>query len=88
MIAVRVGWVSREEEAQGELRGFTGEMLDLVVDKAFAPGTPVKLSVEEMSLAGKSLGSKREGERFAMRVRLTNLRRTDRERLLALLDAR
>ncbi len=84
MTPVTVAWVSRPEEAQGELRTFTGEMLDLVVDRAFAPGTPVKLSVEGMLLAGKSLGSKRDGERYAMRVRLTNLRRTDRERLLAL----
>lgn len=74
---------------QGEAVRFEREVLHLVLPRAFAPGAPIAfratLGDDEVALTGKSLGSKkREDGRFDVRLRMTNLRREDRARLVAL----
>lgn len=73
-------------EDAGEAVRFEGEVLSLILPRAFAPGAPIvfvtELDGESVELGGKTVGSKRrEDERFDVRVRMTNLRRTHRERL-------
>jgi hypothetical protein len=77
-------------ELEGEALSLEGEVLALVLPRAFAPGAPIAFSAElegeAVSLHGKTIGSKkREDGRFDVRVRMTNLRRLDRERLVAAL---
>lgn len=69
-----------------------GETLSFVGPRALAPGAPVILEVPRsgapLALEGRSLGSRRtpSGEpRFEIRARLVNLRKIDREWLLAAL---
>ena len=83
-VAVRIG-----AETTGETVGFDGEVLDLLLSRAFAPGAPVVLDVDApggvLRVEGKSRGSKRQPDgRFAVRVRTTSLRREVREALTAL----
>ncbi len=73
-------------EDAGEAVRFEGEVLSLILPRAFAPGAPIEfvaeLDGESVELGGKTVGSKRrEDDRFDVRVRMTNLRRTHRERL-------
>jgi hypothetical protein len=77
-------------ELAGEAQTLEGEVLALVLPRAFAPGAPIAFSAEveggAIALHGKTIGSKRrEDGRFDVRVRMTNLRRGDRERLIAAL---
>lgn len=77
-------------ELEGEALSLEGEVLALVLPRAFAPGAPIAFSAElegdAASLHGKTIGSKkREDGRFDVRVRMTNLRRVDRERVVAAL---
>lgn len=79
---------ARIEGAVGEALSFAGETLVVVLDRAFAPGTPVRgtltLADGELGIEGRVQGSKRTVEgRYEVRARLVNLRRTDRERLVA-----
>ncbi len=79
-------------DLSGEALRLEGEVLSLVLPRAFAPGAPLsftaELEGEEVALSGKTFGSKkREDGRFDVRVRMTNLRRVDRERLAAALGA-
>ncbi len=71
---------------EGEAVRFEGEVLSLILGRAFAPGAPVALEAtigtDTIALTGKSIGSKRrEDGRFDVRLRMTNLRREDRVRL-------
>lgn len=73
---------------RGDAVRLEGEVLQVVVPKAFAPGAPMTLRVllEDgvVDLSAKTIGSKRRDEGlFDVRARLVNLRRSDRERLLA-----
>lgn len=75
---------------QAELVSLEGELLGLTAPRAFAPGQPVELTARldtgQLRLAGKTLGSKRrEDGRFDVRLRLVNLRKSDRETLQSLL---
>lgn len=75
--------------ASGEAVAMAGEILSLVLDKAFAPGQPLRFTVamggRTEQLAAKALGSKRRSDdRFDVRVRLVNLRKTVREALAEL----
>jgi len=76
---------------EGETLAFAGEILELCLPRAFAPGAPVRFDLalpeigEPLALAGRTIGSKRrEDGRFHVRVRLTNLRREARLSLEAL----
>lgn len=72
----------------GELVSFEGEFLVMVSAVPLAPGTPTSIEVEDMSLQGKSQGSKRlEDGRFRVRFRMINLRREHRDRLVQLSGA-
>lgn len=79
---------ARASGAEGVALSLAGEVLTLALDRAYAPGAPivVTLTLEdgELALRLKTIGSKREGERFVVRTRVVDLRRADRERLGAL----
>lgn len=71
---------------QGEAISFSGEVLHVVLERAFAPGAPLSLELAHatgpLSLSGKTIGSKRrEDGRFDVRLRLVSLRREEREKL-------
>ncbi len=67
---------------------FSGEILEVLSARPFAPGAPVSIEVDGTSLQGKSLGSKRQPDgRFHVRMRMINLRRAHRVFLLAKSDA-
>ncbi len=81
MIAARF-----ESGDDADVLAIEGEILTLISPRAFAPGAPLRFTCTDLTLAGKSLGSKRRDDgRFDVRLRLVNLRRTDRERLGELL---
>jgi hypothetical protein len=71
--------------ANGEAIGFEGEVLRCSLDRAYAPGAPIRLRVlfddGELPLECKTVGSKRDGDRFEVRMRIVNMRRIDRPRL-------
>ena len=74
---------------EGEAARIEGEVLHLIPARAFAPGAPVALEAtiegEAVALTGKSIGSKRRDDgRFDVRLRMTNLRREERLRLLTI----
>lgn len=71
---------------EGEVESFADCVLGLVAPRAYAPGAPVSLEVlhasSTLSLSGRTVGSKRRDDgRFSVRIRLTNLRRAEREAL-------
>lgn len=62
------------------------DLLDVVTDQPCAPGTPITLEIGELSIEGKSRGTKKRADgRFDMKARLIGLRREQREQLLAML---
>ncbi len=73
---------------QGEAVRLDGEIIHLVLPRAFAPGAPfrstVRLAEVAVELDGRCIGSKRRDDgRFDVRARLVSLRRGDRECLSA-----
>lgn len=81
-----IGAVKVAGGGQGEAISFAGEVMHLVLERAFAPGAPLSLELAHpsgsMSLTGKTIGSKRrEDGRFDVRLRLVSLRREDRAKL-------
>jgi hypothetical protein len=67
---------------------FDGRTLTLQSPKAFAPGSPIRFQSVEAdgprSFEGRTLGSRRvDDTTFEVRLRLINLRRADREHLVA-----
>lgn len=61
------------------VHGIDGERLTFACARAFAPGEPLVLHVEERRFDAKAMGSKRrEDGAFDVRVRLVNLTRDDR----------
>ena len=73
-------------DGEGEANAFDGERLSCVLSRAFAPGAPVELAVvlqgTSLALRAKAVGSKRTpDDRFAVTLRLVNLRRVHREAL-------
>ena len=73
----------------GETVAFDGEILDLLLTRAFAPGAPLVIDVvtpdAALHVEGRSRGSKKQPDgRFAVRVRTTSLRREVRVALEAL----
>jgi hypothetical protein len=74
---------------QGTVRDFEEPLMTLLSPKAFAPGQPLALTLiaddSQLVLQGKTIGSKREpDDRYVVRVRVVNLRRTDRNLLQTL----
>lgn len=72
-----------EDGTQGFAERFDKEFLHIRCTRAYPPGRPLnfKLHVgeQEMSLSGRCIGSKKQAEGdFAVRLRMTNLRREDR----------
>jgi hypothetical protein len=77
------------EGATGEALAFAGEVVDLALPRAFAPGTPVRGTITidgvNVSIDGRVIQSKRRGDgRFDVRARLVSLPRVDRLRLQAI----
>lgn len=74
-----------EGQVDGELHGYADGILTLRSDKAYPPGRPLACELAydtPMALKGRTIGSKRQDDgRFLVRVRLTNLRKQDREQL-------
>ena len=75
---------------EGRAESYDGEFLACVLRRAFAPGTPMKITFRtgggELALDGRCVASKRRGEgEFDVRVRLVSLRRADHAALAAAL---
>ncbi len=78
---------ARYGEDDATLVRFEKETLWFEGARALAPGAPLVLVVQrdeggELSLEGRSLGSRKpskDAERFEIRARLVNLKRSDRE---------
>ncbi len=72
---------------EGVAEAYAEGVLALVAPRAYAPGAPMSFDVvveasAALSLAGRAIGSKRRDDgRFSVRIRLTNLRRAEREAL-------
>lgn len=76
----------------GTFERLDGEVLSIVLSRAFAPGAPVPLSIllegQPVRLRAKTIGSKRRSDgRFEVRLRVINLSRHDRARLEALVTS-
>jgi hypothetical protein len=76
-------------EVQGASEAYVGGLLILVLVRPYAPGAPLQFTLGDvdapLALTGRSAGSKRrEDGRYTVRVRLTNLRRAERETLEAM----
>jgi hypothetical protein len=72
-------------EAAAETVSLAGEILHVIADAAFAPGTPLSLAIEELerTAQGKTIGSKRRDDgRYDVRLRLVSSRREDRGKLV------
>ena len=73
----------------GVLVGVQGEKIEVRSERAYPPGAPLQLELHvgdsALCLRGKSLGSRRVDEtRFALKVRLVSLSRSERESLAEL----
>ena len=80
--------VSLDSGEQATTTAFDGRVLSFLSSRAFAPGSPIsfwtELSGRTCTLEGRCLGSKRiDANRFEVRMRFVNLRRRDREALVA-----
>jgi hypothetical protein len=65
---------------------FTRGILAAISERAHAPGSPIKVTIElpdgPLAIDSRSIGSKRRDDgSYDVRMRLINLRREDRERL-------
>lgn len=70
------------EGAPAAWGGYNKQVLTLICPAPYAPGQPMRFSVDGVALEGKSLGSKRQPDgRFEVRLRLVNLRKEHREML-------
>ena len=77
-----------ESGEEGAARAIDGNVLILHSPRAFAPGSPIRFTVElgdgARAFEGRTIGSRRVDDRgFDVRMRFVNLRRTDREALAA-----
>ena len=81
-----LGAVRVDQGGEGEAISLTGEVLEVVIDRPYAPGAPVRLRLArgdgEMTLEGRTIGSKRRSDaRFDVRLRLVSLTREQRANL-------
>jgi len=67
----------------GAITNLAGLFATLSSAKAFPPGQPLAFTLRDSGLQvqARSIGSKRSGEHFELRVRLINMRREAREAL-------
>jgi hypothetical protein len=77
--------------SDGYVASFEGTVLLAVGERAYAPGRPLELVLKldggDARVRAKAIGSKRrEDGAFDVRVRLVDLRKDDRARLVAALD--
>jgi len=84
--------VSLQTGRAAELLAVEGSIATLRSPSAFAPGSPMRFTAAfekiERSYEGRAIGSKRQADQsFEVRMRFVNLRREDREALLAALGA-
>lgn len=82
-----IGKIEVAQGGEGEALTLTGEALHIVIDRAYAPGAPISMSVflpdETLALQGRTIASKRRPDgRFDVRLRLVNLTREARSRLV------
>jgi hypothetical protein len=90
MTTDEAGLEARVGDAGGRAVAFRGGQLTLLVERAFAPGQPMHLTLlvgdDALALEGRSLGSRRTSDGlFRVELRLVNLRRDMRARLESLL---
>ena len=71
--------------ATGLLHAYVKDRLRLTLDEPFAPGTPLKVEVAGMAIQAKSLGSRKQGEHFALEVTLQTFTKYNRRKLTQLL---
>ncbi|MEM6958331.1 MAG: hypothetical protein AAF645_21790 [Myxococcota bacterium] len=77
-----MSYEARIGEATGRLVSFERDRVRLEgLSAPFAPGAPVSIEVEGMSLDGKSLGSKQQADGFALTALLRTLPKHKRQRL-------
>jgi hypothetical protein len=81
-----LGPVRVEQGGEGDALTVAGEVLHIVIDRPYAPGAPISMTITRadgaLGLRGKTIGSKRRDDgRFDVRLRLVSLSRTDRARL-------
>lgn len=71
--------------ARGAWQSAASGQVVLSLDRAYAPGAPltIRATLEGASVAvlAKTIGSKKDGERFTVRAKLLSLTREDRERI-------
>ena len=77
-----------DDGEEAEARSFDGNIVTLLSPRAFAPGAPIRFTATTEEgvhhFEGRTIGSKRiDDARFEVRLRFVNLRRADRELLLA-----
>jgi len=81
----------RVDGGEGELVSFDGKLLVCRLDRAFAPGSPIRIQAYDhrggFVIEGRSLGSRRfvEEPGYEVRLRLVNFNRDRRDRLAAFL---
>jgi|GEM_PF-5325026 hypothetical protein len=71
--------------AQGQWRSEASGQVVLALDRAYAPGAPLTIRAclegAQVALLAKTIGSKKEGEGFAVRAKLLSVTREDRDRI-------
>ncbi|MDH3202657.1 MAG: hypothetical protein OEM15_17340 [Myxococcales bacterium] len=77
---------------KAEIHSLERNVLTFWSSRAFPPGAPVRFGVligeHRRVFEGRSIGARRvEGDRFEVRMRFVNLRRGDREGLLAAIES-
>lgn len=75
--------IAMEDGSRGAAQRFEGEFLDLRCERAYPPGRPLNLTLDTaegpLALSGRCIGSKQQPEGdYAIRLRMTNLRRESR----------
>lgn len=83
-----IGKIEITQGGEGEALTLTGETLHIVINRAYAPGAPISMSLsladETLALQGRTIASKRRPDgSFDVRLRLVNFTRDARARLCA-----
>lgn len=81
-----IGTVRVASGGEGEATAIAGEVITIVIERAYAPGAPIQIELSfeggAITLRAKTVGSRRQPDgRFEVRARMLDLRREDRARL-------